>query len=42
MSILVVDPVYNPNSVTTITSGAKLEKELLSKFLGTYGDRTQI
>ena len=25
MSILVVDPVYNPNSVTTITSLTKLE-----------------
>ena len=24
MSILVVDPVYNPNSVTTITSATKL------------------
>ena len=41
MSILVVDPVYNPNLVATITSATKLGPGItIAKFLGAYGDRT--
>ena len=41
MSILVVDPVYNPNLVATITSATKLGPGItIAKFLGAYGNRT--
>ena len=41
MSILIVDPVYNPNLVATITSATKLGPGItIAKFLGAYGDRT--
>lgn len=41
MSILVVDPIYNPNLVATITSATKLGPGIsIAKFLGAYGDRT--
>ena len=41
MTILVVDPVYNPNLVATITSATKLGPGItIAKFLGAYGDRT--
>ena len=41
MTILVVDPVYNPNLVATITSATKLGPGItIAKFLGAYGNRT--
>ena len=41
MSILIVDPIYNPNLVATITSATKLGPGIsIAKFLGAYGDRT--
>ena len=41
MTILVVDPIYNPNLVATITSATKLGPGItIAKFLGAYGNRT--
>jgi|TARA_B110000908_G_scaffold19741_1_gene22250 hypothetical protein len=41
MSAILVDPIYNPNFVSQITSATKLSSSVsISKFLGAYGDRT--
>ena len=41
MSLILVDPVYNPELVPNITSDTKLGPGVtIAKFLGAYGDRT--
>ena len=41
MSLILVDPVYNPELAPNITSDTKLGPGVtIAKFLGAYGDRT--
>jgi len=41
MSLILVDPIYNPQLVSNVTSQTKLAPGVtIAKFLGAYGDRT--
>jgi hypothetical protein len=43
MSAILVDPLYNPNLASSITSATKLAPGVtIAKFLGAYGDRTSL